>query len=1221
MMIRQYLWITLMLGGLANAQELEIRNGSFESPQAMESTIVDSWHESRTGINLGGYVMSKAREGDMLDTPHGKQWLELIGQPGQSADVYQQIGGWKENSYCTVSLLLGNRRILADAHLSIELWAGGDTSNAQSGKTPEEIGARLLASATNIAILPNGATRALTRSLATGKQGKVGEPLWLRLVQRGQLQKNAVVLIDNVSAKWTDRPATPDPESLAKAPDTPAAKPDPSAAPAYTIRNLQIPQGVVTEAGGLAYWPDGTLIFSTRRGNVWTIRDGQWNLFASGLLEPMGIWADTVGEVYVTQTPELTRIIDTDGDLSANRYETVTAGWEIPGGTADFVYGLCRDKAGNFYGTMHTTHGPWAQKSLLPGQKLKKGQLHASHSINNYGGPMGAPVIGRGWCYQVDPKGKLTWWASGLRAPNGVSQNAKDELFVTDNQGDWVGTSAMHHIEQGDFHGHPSSYHWDPKRTIDMDVPLDKLAVAMNKIRKRPAVLFPHGILGNSPSQPALAPADGSFGPFAGQFFVGDNVAPLLSRVYLEKIDGAYQGVCFPFIRDHGLNKALCRMIFSPEGKLMIAFGCRGWGPATQGLQEVSWSGKTPFEMQKINLLSDGFKITFTKPLAEQDLSKAFAIKSYRYKYHHTYGSPQVDISQVACNNIRLSKDRRVVRLKMPQLEAGKIYEFKLTGVTAADSTALSNPEAYYTLNRLQTKPIRAAVGKWPFIPLCMDTHDAAKRSLAEQAALLRELGYDGVGHICQDLGYGNITHPANTTLEQRARTLEDQNLRLVQAYGRIYLERKTPIDLVRIKEMMPILAKHKSQLGLLLLGNRKADLDEKAVALLGEIADIAKPHGVQIVLYPHTTDYIQTVGEALRVVKKLNRPDEVGVMFTFNHWQHCDPNQNLRMVLTEAAPWLKAVCINGANKAGAASVLPLDQGDFDVTQVLELLREIDFRGPVGLMCWNIRGDAREHLAASMTKWQSLKSPPKRKIVFIGGADSHGPGAHDHKAGATFLQKAIDEATNISDRNIETALYLDKLPEDLSELDDAAAIILMWEGWDKHLFNAKDKKTMAKFDELMSKGVGFMALHAATAVGDKVEAEYTCWCGGNKKLNYSTHPMKANVRALIAAPKHPITRGVGELRFDREEFYRRVLFDPKHGKITPILTADPAVGPPEDQTIAWAFERKNGGRTFNCTGPHFHKTFENREFRRLLLNAILWVAQIDPPQKGVQSRK
>ncbi len=986
----------------------------------------------------------------------------------------------------------------------------------------------------------------------------------------------------------------------------------------YAVRTLTIPEGVVIEAGGVCYWPDGTLVVVTRRGEIWTVKDGRWNRFASGLLEPMGAWADTVGEVYVTQSMELTRILDTNGDFSADRYETVSAGWDVAGTTTDFVYGLCRDKEGNFYATMHTAHGPWAKKSLPPGVTLKKGQLHARNSINNFGGPMGAPVIGRGWALQVTPTGKLNWWASGLRAPNGLGFNAQGDLFVTDNQGDWVGTSAMHHVEQGDFHGHPSSYYWDPHRTVDMDLPLDKLADELDKMRKRPAVLFPHGILGNSPSQPVLAPANGTFGPFAGQFFVGDNVAPLISRVYLEKVGGEYQGVCFPFIRDQGLKKALCRMSFSPEGKLMIAFGCRGWGPATEGLQEVSWSGKTPFEMKTINLRSDGFAITFTEPLAEQDLSKAFSIQSYRYKYHHNYGSPQVQKVAVACGNIIVSNDRRVVQVRISKLEAGKIYEFKLAGVRSADGSVLANPEAYYTLNRLQTVVDKTTAAQRKIFPVCTSHHDSEKRSLDEQAQLLSDLGYPGCGHMAQEFGYRGFGYPQGVTVAQRAASLEKQGLRMNVVYARIRVDAAEPIDMKKLKAAMPILAAHKSLFGVLLLGSRKLDLDGKAVAVLNQIADIAEPHGVEIAIYPHSGDYTQSVGEAVRVVTKVNRPDRVGVMFNLFHWMNKERDRELKTVLEEARPWLKLVNINGSS-ANKAQVLPLNQGDFDHRELMSLLQEMKYLGPMGLFCWGIGGDARDHLSISMTKWKSLGSPERHKIIFIGGADSHGLGAHDHKAGAAYLKTAIDQASNLSGKNIETVLYQDRLPDDLNELDDASAIILMWEGWDRHLFNTKDEKVMATFRELMASGVGLMALHAATAVGDEVEAEYLTWAGGNKKIKYSTHPMKSNVSALLATPTHPIARGVGELRFDREEFYRRVLFDKSQGAIIPILTASPAVGPAKDQTIAWTFERKTGGRSFMCTGPHYHKSFENTEFRKLLLNAILWVSHIEPPAAGVQS--
>lgn len=738
-------------------------------------------------------------------------------------------------------------------------------------------------------------------------------------------------------------------------------------APGYLVRDIPAPAETVIEAGGVCHWPDGTLVVSTRRGEVWALRDGNWTRFATGLMDPLGIWADTTGEAYVMQSAELTRIRDINGDGTADRYETVTSDWGVPGSKTDFVYGLCRDAQGNFYGSMHTTHQPWAGG--------------ADRSPFSFGGPMGAAMIGRGWSFQVTPAGRLTWWSSGLRAPNGLGMNSEGDLFATDNQGDWVGTSALHHIEQGDFHGHPSSYQWDPRRTMDLNMPLDKLAVELDKIRKRPAVLFPHGILGNSPSQPVLAPADGKFGPFDGQFFVGDNVAPLITRVCLEKVDGVYQGACFPFIRGQGLKKALCRMDFSPEGRLLIAYGCRGWGPATDGIQEVAWSGETPFEMQRISLLSNGFEIHFTKPLSGLDLSKAVTIQSFYYRYHHTYGSPMTDIKPVACEKFTLSPDRRVLTLQTSALEAGRIYEFKLNGVSASDGVVLGNHEAYYTLNRLHS----AKSLDWMVFPLCMDTHDSAKRSLDEQARLFRELGYAGCGHLCHDLGYGPISHPANATVEDRAETLAAEGLRLTQAYGRVYLERDVPINLERIRQMMPTLAAHQSQLVLLLLGNRASDLDAKAVAVLGQIADIAKPHGVRIALYPHATDYTETAGEALRVLGKLNRPEEVGLMFTFQHWKMRDPNRDLRAVLREAAPWLMSVSINGTN-LGDDATLPLGAGSYDVGEMLGILREIDFQGPVGVMCWGMPGDVRTHLEASMNQWRKWTST---KRVQTDGESSH----------------------------------------------------------------------------------------------------------------------------------------------------------------------------------------------------------------------------------------
>ncbi len=256
----------------------------------------------------------------------------------------------------------------------------------------------------------------------------------------------------------------------------------------------------------------------------------------------------------------------------------------------------------------------------------------------------------------------------------------------------------------------------------------------------------------------------------------------------------------------------------------------------------------------------------------------------------------------------------------------------------------------------------------FPYVPSISDT---AKRSLTEQAKLFRELGYDGVGELAQELGFSGFGHPKGVTVSQRVASLEKQGLRLMLVTDQIRLDQQQPIDLAKVREVMPELAQHKTTLGVVLSGKRKADLDDKAVAVLNQLADLAKPHAVQIAIYVHTGDYAQTVGEAIRVLKKVNRPEQVGVIFNLYHWMKVDRDNDLKTVLTEAAPWLKIVNINGSAD-DKAQVLPLGQGDFDVSQVLAVLDEIDYRGPVGLFCYSIDGDARKHLTSSMTKWKAL---------------------------------------------------------------------------------------------------------------------------------------------------------------------------------------------------------------------------------------------------------
>ncbi|MGA2616129.1 MAG: ThuA domain-containing protein [Thermoguttaceae bacterium] len=240
-----------------------------------------------------------------------------------------------------------------------------------------------------------------------------------------------------------------------------------------------------------------------------------------------------------------------------------------------------------------------------------------------------------------------------------------------------------------------------------------------------------------------------------------------------------------------------------------------------------------------------------------------------------------------------------------------------------------------------------------------------------------------------------------------------------------------------------------------------------------------------------------------------------------------------------------------------------------------------------------------------------------KTIVFFGGVKTHGAGAHEHLKGVQLLKKCVETAANVP--RVKTRIYLDAWPKDPGELDGTATIVLMWEGWDSHLVSRRNAQKAQKLDQLMKRGVGLVCFHAATAVEDNVEGYFLDWVGGNKKIGYSLHPMARNVSLALPSPQHPLCRGVRPMQFPEEEFYCKILFRAGDKRTTPILTAMLPPERPEEQVVAWACERADGGRAFACTGPHYHASFQNDDLRRLALNAIVWTAKIEVPEGGVRS--
>ncbi len=274
-----------------------------------------------------------------------------------------------------------------------------------------------------------------------------------------------------------------------------------------------------------------------------------------------------------------------------------------------------------------------------------------------------------------------------------------------------------------------------------------------------------------------------------------------------------------------------------------------------------------------------------------------------------------------------------------------------------------------------------SAEAPFPFFAYCNDTHDSMKRTLPEQAALLRELGYGGVGHLWLD------------SIKERLESLDAAGLKLFQITMQVSMkEGAPPYDRQKLEAVLPLLKGRGVQLCLLMQGMPPSDPsgDERGVAVVREIADLAKDSGTEVLLYPHANDWIEKVSDAVRIAEKADRPN-VGVMFNLCHWLKVDQEENLRPVLESALPRLRAVSINGADRAEAVHagtgdwLQPLDRGSYDVSQVLRTLSELGYKGPVGLQCYGIGGDARDHLTRSMAAWKRLNGGLSQAPATSGG--------------------------------------------------------------------------------------------------------------------------------------------------------------------------------------------------------------------------------------------
>ncbi len=251
-------------------------------------------------------------------------------------------------------------------------------------------------------------------------------------------------------------------------------------------------------------------------------------------------------------------------------------------------------------------------------------------------------------------------------------------------------------------------------------------------------------------------------------------------------------------------------------------------------------------------------------------------------------------------------------------------------------------------------------------------------------------------------------------------------------------------------------------------------------------------------------------------------------------------------------------------------------------------------------------------------------------ILLIAGNPSHGPGEHEHRAGCLLLQKCLNGVPGV-----KATVVTEGWPKDEAVLDTASTVIIYCDGGSGH--PAIRQERLKRLAGLMDKGVGFGCLHYGVEVPkEQGGPEFLSWVGGYFEMHWSVNPhWDADFKTL---PDHPITLGVHPFKL-RDEWYYHMRFAEGMKGVTAILTALPpastlerpdgphsgnpevrrAVAAGEAQHVMWAFDRANGGRGFGFTGGHFHKNWGNDDFRKVVLNAILWSAKVTVPVGGVQS--
>ncbi len=462
------------------------------------------------------------------------------------------------------------------------------------------------------------------------------------------------------------------------------------------------PYRVSTFIGGFDFLPDGRAAVCTFHGDVWivsginaTLEKLTWKRYATGMFQPLGLKV-VKGDIYVAGRDQITRLKDLNGDGEADLYENFNNDTVVTPNYHEFVLDLHTDSKGNFY---YAKGAPWEPGVTSPHQ---------------------------GTILKVSADGKkMEVFATGLRAPNGMTVGPDDTVLVGDNQGHWMPSSKLNLVRQGSFMGMvPSAQKevtlkYSDGREIRLN-PSDPAARKANGLKgwdgampipttyDQPIAWLPMR-WDNSSGGQVYVTSD-KWGPWKGSPLFMSYGKGLLYGVSMDTVDGTVQASMVPF----GLKfqSGIMRGRFSEkDGQLYVA-GLKGWQNAATrdgGIYRVRYTGKPVRQVLKAHAAKNGLQLSFSTALDPKIAvdPTGYSVEVWNYKYSGSYGSPELSVKTAGKNghdkldvkSAKLSADGKTVFLEIDELTVADQFSVKYT-VNAADGVEMRS-EVIGTIHKL----------------------------------------------------------------------------------------------------------------------------------------------------------------------------------------------------------------------------------------------------------------------------------------------------------------------------------------------------------------------------------------------------------------------------------------------------------------------------------------------------------------------------------------